>query len=153
MSTGLELIPLAIAIGVAVADKRKRRADLQATGEWDVYAMATRMRDGAILARALEQLGVPSTERGAEIHVTVDDVKITFARPDDVDAYDAHFAAAVTEQRARELVLQIDKAYVVEVQRGVREKVLVRAAEHGLVVASETREEDGSMLLTLEVVG
>ena len=151
MSTGLELIPLALAIGVAVSERRKARTAVAVRSPAPLYAMETRIRDGELLTRALERLGSTTSVTDGTVTTMVENIEATFAMPAESDVYDAHFEESVPEERARDLVLRLDEIYQRVVQESVREKVLQRADEHGLVVRSETVEEDGSMLLTLEV--
>lgn len=157
MSTGIELIPVALAVGAVVARRRRRRGARQhderssTAAEADhLLELETRFRDGALLTRALREVGVEPVLRDGYLHGVVDDVAIALA-PDEHGVYTAFFHGAQDAEAAESVVIALDATYTLLVQQDVHDRVLARAAEHGMTVEHDAVEPDGSRTLRLRV--
>ncbi len=146
MSISLVLLPLAVAAVTAAHDAMERRTE---DGR-PVCTVGTRMRDGALLARALE-------DTGASVDVSADSLLIRWTGMaarfdrDPAGVWNAHFSGDVDERRAREVVGLIDAAYGRRVQATVLERLRQRAGAAGFRLESETVEDDASVTLVLTV--
>ncbi len=149
MSTGLELIPFAIAAGIgAVGRYRVRRAERQVAGP-PSYALGTRMRDERLLGAAAAALG--SSGGGSPADVTeVGGVRLSLV-PTDTGAFEALFPGTVTQEQARAVLGSLDSEYTRLVQERVYQQVVERAQQQGLALESERVEDDNSIVLTLRV--
>ena len=146
MSISLVLLPLAVAAVTAAHDRMERRTE---NGRL-VCSVGTRMRDGGLLARAVEDTGA-SVEASAEsLVIRWSDVTARFDR-DAAGIWTAHFGGDVDEERARELVSLIDAAYGRRVQAAVLQRLRERAPAAGMRLESETVEDDASVTLVLTV--
>jgi len=148
MSTGIELIPVALAIGAAAAAARARGGDVVASASRETRELPTRFADESLL---MEALGQTATERDGVVHGVVDGVPIAFTT-DDSGAYVAHFRPEAPG-RAAGALRTLDGVYGRLVQRDARSRVLASAPRYGLPVEDEHVEEDGTIVLTLQVGG
>lgn len=148
MSTGLELIPFALAVaggaGIAVA---AGSSQVVPDAPREVRSVSTRFKDGELL---LEALGEGAGERDGAIHGAVEGLPVAFATGPD-GAYVAYFHGEVAPAQAEAAVLGLDAAYGGLVQRNARDRVIAQAPGYGLSLEDETVEEDGSIVLTLQV--
>jgi hypothetical protein len=108
------------------------------------------MRDGALLAQALQDTGAAVTSSTDSLEISWTDVTARFDRDQD-GVWSAHFGGDVDEARARELVGAIDSAYGRRVQSAVLDRLRERAPAAGLRLDSETVEADSSVTLVLTV--
>lgn len=145
MSTGLELLPLALAIGAAVGAMRRNRA-----GPAPVLTVTTRLRDDALLVQALETVGGHFGVDDGVHHGRIGDVPVAVSRNPD-GQFDVHLDPGVATDQAEGLVAMLDQSYGRQVQQQVYEKLLARAPEHGLAWRSERVEEDDAIVVTLTV--
>ena len=153
MSTGMELVPLALAIGAVAAGAKMASSQAGSGGvsaaPRQVRSMPTRFRDNALV---LEALGEGAVERDGTLHGAVDRVPVALA-PDADGIYVAYFHGDLSGAEAESTVRKLDGVYGGLVQRDVRRRVLEQAPAHGLAVEDERVEEDGSIVLTLQVGG
>ena len=146
MSISIVLLPLAVAAVRTAADRIDRRLEKGGL----VCSVSTRMRDGVLLARALEDTGAAVTPSDDALEIAWTDVTARFDRDAD-GIWSAHFDGDVDEDRARELVGAIDAAYGRRVQSAVVERLRERAPAAGLRLDSETVAADSSVTLVLTV--
>lgn len=153
MSTGLELIPFAIAAGVgAIGRYRARRAEQQASGA-PPYALETRMRDEQLLGAAAAALGASSGGGGGAAGVMdVAGTPLSLVQ-NESGVFKALFPGGVSQQQAQAVLEQLDTEYTRLVQERVYETVVARAKEQGLALESERVDEDNSIVLTLRLDG
>jgi hypothetical protein len=144
MSTGLELVPIALAIGIAVAARRKGQV-----GERDVLTLSTRMRDADLAAAALAGAGACYGVQNGILHGSVNGVAVALT-PDVTGIYEAHFELDVDAEMARVGIEQLDHEYTRLVRDHVYERVVTQAAQYGLALESERFEEE-DLVLTLRV--
>jgi hypothetical protein len=149
MSTGLELIPVALAIGAVVARRRRAATTVGVERQPEVVALETRFRDDALL---LEALGSGARVRDGTLHGVLGRIPVALARDSD-GTYLAYFHGDLPVPEAEDAVRELDAAYGKLVQREVRRRVLDQAPTQGLVFEQETIEADGSIVLTLQVGG
>lgn len=151
MSTGLELIPFAIAAGVGVIGRyRARRAEEQALGP-PPYSFETRMRDEQLLGAAVAALDASARRREGAVGVTeVAGTPLSLARTES-GTFEALFPGTVPQAQAQTVLEQLDAEYTRLVQERVYEQVVERAQQQGLALESERVEEDNSIVLTLRV--
>lgn len=150
MSTGLELIPIAIAIGVAVSKARKPTLAEHDPG---TYAMETRARDAELLAAAVALHARDAQWHGETLVATLSGVPVNLVRPTSDGSFEAILPGDVPAARAQQALLALDETYTGLVQRRVREQVLRDAAANGMTVAHEHVEDDDTIVLTLTVDG
>jgi len=151
MSTGLELIPFAIAAGIgAIGRYRARRAEQQVSGP-PPYALETRMRDEQLLGAAAAALGASNAPGGGAAAVTeVAGVRLSLTQTD-TGAFEALFPGAVPQGQARTVLGHLDSEYTRLVQERVYHQVIERAEQQGLALETERVEEDNSIVLPLRV--
>jgi len=147
MSTGLELLPLAFAVGAAALIDIRRMRDGIPGAAPEVRSLPTRFCDEALLAEAL---GETATERDGMLHGVVDRVPMAFAL-DEEGKYIAYFQGGLPTREAASALLTLDAAYGQLVQREARNRVLDAAPQYGLPLEDEYQEEDGTIVLTLRV--
>lgn len=156
MSTGLELIPLALAAAGAAgwigtrAQRSERRAATALTSATAVLTLPTRWRDEEILVAGLRRLGADPEQRDGVWAGSVIGVGVALTRRDD-GVYDAHFDARTPVGRAQAVVETLDEAYCVELQYRLRGRVLAEAPRRGMTLVEEHEEDDGTVVLTLEL--
>ncbi|HEY4281160.1 MAG TPA: hypothetical protein VGM91_23300 [Conexibacter sp.] len=143
----MELIPLALAIGAAALIEINRARAGVSGGPSEVRKLPTRFRNEALLTEAL---GETATERDGMLHGVVDRVPMAFA-PDADGNYVAYFEAGLPGKQAGDALLTLDTAYGRLVQRDARERVLAAAPQYGMPLEGEHVEEDGTIVLTLQV--
>lgn len=162
MSTGFELIPLAIggafigsrAIyrGVKGAFERAREQAAehdQALSERRV-TFATDMRDLALARQALEASGLAVTEEEGVLDLQVDGHAVQVQAGED-GALQLVAPLLMDEEAASQLAVDLDTEYRKLVQAQSYSRVLEHARDHGMAVAGEAVEDDGSITITLEV--
>lgn len=167
MSVSIILIPAAIAAIASMAAGGAATAGVGAGiagairsmsgggGQPEVLQVRTRMKDRALLAQALEDLGAVDVEVGDEVAATVDGVKLLMqASPEGIWA--ANFTAVkgapeVTTEVATKLAERLDAAYAARVQTAVAERIRERATDAGLELVSETVDDDQAVTMTLNV--
>ena len=143
MSTGLELIPLAIAIGVAVSRSRQT--------EPGVRIFQTRAKSGAMVETAFRALAADAAVHGDVLVGTIDGVPVNLRPGVEGAPWLALTPDTVDEQQAAAALDHFDREYVARVQDAVRQRVLATAAPKGLRVRDEHRESDGTVVLRLQV--
>jgi hypothetical protein len=153
VSTGLELIPLALAVaGVAGAvgrhsQRREQRA--AAATRAAVLTLGTRLRDERLLVAGLARLGAQPEQQDGVWAGSLGGTGIALTtRPD--GSYDAHFDAQTPPSHAHQLLAALDAAYCAELQAHLRGRVHLEAPQRGMAVVEEYQEEDGTVVLTLE---
>ncbi len=142
----IALLPVGLAIASAVAARKRAEAEGMAT-----MAVQTRMRDDEVLMEALRDLGCeagPVADGG--VRATRGAFEFDFRRDED-GVLEGHFGEDVTPEEAEAFVADLDEEYTRVVQARVYQRVLDRARQHGMTVASESVEDDNSIVLTLEV--
>ncbi|MGD6978849.1 MULTISPECIES: hypothetical protein [Citricoccus] len=145
MSVELLLVPMAIA--AVAAWKAKQGAD--AAGR-PVVTVATRMKDERLLRMALADTGAVVAADRDGILGSWTGMQARFTRDAD-GIWAVHAWGAVTTQSVTELAMSIDSAYARRVQEEVVDRIRARAPEAGLTVASETVQEDDTVVLVLNV--
>lgn len=152
MSTGLELIPLALAAASAagLVGARAHRAERRAAAAAAVRTLPTRWRDEGLLVAGLARLGAAPEQHDGAWAGSVSGVGLALTRRED-GVYDAHFDARTPVGQAQGLLDALDRAYCVELQRQVRDRVLSHAPQRGMTVVEEHQEDDGTLVLTLEL--
>jgi hypothetical protein len=151
MSTGLELMPFAIAAGVgAIGRYRARRAEREVLGA-SPYSFETRMRDAELLTAAARILGTPAdTGRNVSTIGEVAGTPISLARTE-AGVFEALFSSSVPQEQAQTVLEQLDAEYTRLLQERVYEQVVGRAEQAGLTLEDEHVDGDNSIVLTLRV--
>jgi hypothetical protein len=147
MSTGLELIPLLIAIGAAVG---ARRTPSRVSAP-EAYALATRMRDPEMLHAVMRQHDPSCAWQGDTLVGTVHGVPLNLYLPAQGAAFEALMPNGVPVAAAQEAIVRLDAGYAGLVQHAVRARVLQEASSAGLSVEHERVDDDGTVVLTLQV--
>ena len=168
MSVSLILIPAAIAAVTAISAtgvggilSLGGRAEAEDSSESEVgdaarpVAVQTRMKDPDLLGDALRDVGalnVSVTDAG--ISAELEDITIAMTRTPDgiwaahLERVDGHELAA---SEATALVQRLDAAYALRVQQAVAERIRSRADTAGFELVSETRDEDDTVTMVLNV--
>lgn len=171
MSVSLILIPAALAAvtaitatgGIGALTQTGGARDEDRTPEVDVaegegprpVSVRTRMKDPDLLADALRDIGATAVVRhGDGLSAEIDGVELTMTRsPEGVWA--AHFQRAdgleLSEAEAGAMVERLDAAYALRVQEAVAARIRERAASAGFELVSETRDEDDTVTMVLDV--
>lgn len=163
MSTGFELVPLAIggvfmgvgaiarAVNGAYGRAREEAAERDLALETATVTFATDMRDLELARRALEASGLAvSQPQDGLLETTVDGRVVRLQQaPDEV----IHLVAPVLlgEDAAGQLAVDLDTEYRKLVQARSYDRVIEHARDHGMSVAEERVEDDGSITITLNV--
>ena len=146
MSISIVLVPLAVA---AVGAWQAGRKDTDEQGQ-TVCHVQTRMRDETLLAAALTDTKAGVTRSADGIVAAWQGVRATFHR-DALGIWQADFAGDIDAERAATIVLAVDQAYGRQVQQAVLGRLREHAPGAGMVIASETVEDDDSVTLILDV--
>jgi hypothetical protein len=147
MSTGLELLPLALAITAVVGAVRSMNNPANTA---PMLTVKTRMRDHDVLGRALARCGqdfgvVEGMHMGA-----MGSLAVAFGA--DVDGtFIAFFDPKTEEGVATQLVEELDAAYCRCVQDDALRNLYANAGEYGLRVSGDHVDQDGSIVVVLEV--
>lgn len=122
-----------------------------------VMQVRTRMKDRALLAQALKDLGAVDVEVGDQVAATIDGVNLVMqSTPEGVWA--ANFTSKdpsgeVTTTQATKLAERLDAAYAARVQEAVAARIRDKAEDAGLDLVSERVEDDQSLTFVLNVRG
>lgn len=150
MSTGLELIPLALmAIGAAVSQARK--PTIEQPSSTPTYALQTRMRDAHLLAAAIMDHSADAAWHQDVLVATVNGVPMNLVLPQSTGLVEAVVPQHVPPDHAQDALTRLDDTYGRHVQQAVRMRVLQEAEGSGMQVESEHVEPDHSIVLTLRV--
>jgi hypothetical protein len=141
MSFTIILIPAVLAIGSALVGR---------LGDDKVHVVRTRMLDDELLARALDRIGCQAKVSETSVHAEREGLAVTFSRGEG-DILEAHFAEDTDVDAAQALLGELDGAYTALVQQKVYERLLARAEQQGLAVAHEHTDDEGAIVLTLQV--
>ncbi len=164
MSISLILVPAALAAAAAlggtgvlgaVAQNRDATTEPGAPPAAVPIAVQTRMKDANLLAAALADLGAANTSLvDGELTATIDGLELVMSRTED-DVWGAHLSRLdgheVTEADAAELMTRLDAVYARHVQRAVAERIRARADQAGFELVSETRDQDDTVTMVLNV--
>ena len=115
----------------------------------------TRMKDPDLLGDALRDIGAAEvTLSGDELTAEIDGVELSMTRSED-GVWAAHFQRAdgreLAEAEAAELVSRLDAAYALRVQQTVAARIRERAASAGFELVSESRDDDDTVTMVLDV--
>jgi hypothetical protein len=166
MSVSLILIPAAIAAVTAISatgvggilslggrSEAKESSDVGDAAR--PVAVQTRMKDPELLGDALRDIGAPNVSvTGDGISAELDELTITMTRTPEgiwaahLERLDGHELAA---SDATALVQRLDAAYALRVQQAVAERIRSRADTAGFELVSETRDEDDTLTMVLNV--
>lgn len=146
MSVSIILVPMAIA---AISAWQASKSETDAQGR-TLCKVSTRMRDAGLLAAALADTQAVVGSSVGTLSADWAGVRAEFTR-DEAGIWQANFTGDIDEERAVGVISAIDKAYGVQVQRAVIERLKQRAPAAGMVLVSERVEADDSMTLVLEV--
>jgi hypothetical protein len=144
MSTGFELIPLAIAATVIAALKRRKTAD-----NAPVWSVEMPIRDESLLAETLAALGTDRGRSGELRYGIVDAQAIAFSFSPAGHVV-AHVDGSLAEPAALRLVHAIDAEYRRQVQQRVLTNVLQRAPQLDLQATVLREEPDGTVVVQLQ---
>lgn len=165
MSISLILLPAALAAAAAVGGTGALGAIALNSGakndpgpgqtEAVPIAVQTRMKDPDLLAAALADLGATDASiSDGVLTATIDGIEVVMSRTED-GVWGAHLSRVdgheVTEAEATALMTQLDAAYARHVQRAVAERIRSRADQAGFELVSETRDDDDTVTMVLNV--
>lgn len=145
MSLSIVFVPIAIAVTSGVAIKIEERLS-----EGEYYQVNTTMKDETIIQEALENRGSEVTFDEHQIESKIGDIDIMFQRQDD-ETISAIFHKNVHVKDAEEFVENTYNEYTRIIQQQTYEKLMQRAENEGLLLQSETRNEENTIVLTFDV--
>lgn len=166
MSVSLILIPAAIAAVTAISAtgvggilSLGGRAEAEESSDVGdaarPVAVQTRMKDPELLGDALRDIGALNVSvTGDGITAELDELTIAMTRTPEgiwaahLERLDGHELAA---SDATALVQRLDAAYALRVQQAVAERIRSRADTAGFELVSETRDEDDTLTMVLNV--
>lgn len=161
MSVTILLIPLAFAAasaaggsGLLAAQRARADSATDATTETSV-SVRTRMKDRGLLGLALGDLGAVDVNAGAsEVTADIDGHRLTMTLTEE-EVWEAHLeradGVAVDGAFASDLVSRLDGAYAARVQSAVAARIRAQADSAGFELVSETRDEDATVTMVLNV--
>lgn len=163
MSTGFELVPLAIG-GLYLGSKaiydgvrgaydraRTQAQERDLALEQARVTFTTDMRDLDLAAAALEASGLSVERRSDEVLATqVDGYEVRLEAAEG-DALQLTAPVLLGEEAAGKLAVDLDTEYRKLVQSQTYQRLLDHAREHGMAVSNEVVEDDGSITITLDV--
>ncbi|MGJ0204798.1 hypothetical protein NHL51_11685 [Leucobacter sp. gxy201] len=140
-------------VDASAAEHGARGGDERAAAPVPVpVQVRTRMKDATLLAAALADLGAADLAvADDEVSATLGERRLEMQRGAD-GIWEAHVTGA-NEAEAGELIASLDAAYALRVQQTVAERIRQRAGAAGFSLLSETRQEDRSLTMVLEVRG
>lgn len=144
MSTGLELLPLALAASTAIALLSRRAG----AGRLPLTAVATRLREEEPAIAALARCG---THRGAIHglpHGDVDGTEVALTREAD-GTLSLLFDETVDETVARAVTLRLDQAYCAVLQERLVAELRARAGSLGYSVGDPTPGPGGGRMVSI----
>jgi len=168
MSVTLILIPAALAAATAISaaggigalSQFGRDDETESTGAAvesgpRPIEVRTRMKDPDLLGDALRDIGATGvTFDGDALSAVVEGVELTMTRSED-GVWAAHFVREdgreLAEGDAAELVARLDAAYALRVQQTVAARIRERAASAGFELVSESRDDDDTVTMVLDV--
>lgn len=145
MSTGLELIPLALAAGVAIAAVRRRTG----RGREPIIGVDTRLRDENLLVAALHRCGQYSGVIDGLHHGVVDGTELALTPAAD-GTWSALFEGSLPAETAEAITLRLDGAYCTELAEQLTRQLRERAAEMGLSSSEPRPGPDGGALVSIQ---
>jgi hypothetical protein len=157
MSLELTLIPqmLAVITASAGAGSAAVGQTLDEARAANAVAVRTRMKDVTLLKLALADVGgtqVQDVDGG--VRTTIRDQSLTLVRGDD-GIWTVHLESAdgstPDREAALELIAELDVAYAARVQAAVAQRIRERAHDAGFELVSETRDDDDTVTMLLNV--
>ncbi len=145
MSLSLTLIPIAIATTSIVSYALQGKVE-----EGAYYKINTKIKDENILKEALENRGNMVSLDEKQIESSIGNVEIVFQRQED-ETISAIFHEDVSLEDAEAFLKNTYDEYTRVVQHHTYEKLIERAKNEGLLLESETRNEDDTLVLTFQV--
>ncbi|MEU6536797.1 hypothetical protein [Streptomyces sp. NPDC047000] len=148
MSTGLELLPLALAAGAIVAAVRHHEARSGIKAAAPIVCVDTRLRDEALLGRALAAVGADEGGHGGYHYGRIGGAAVAFARSGQ-STFTAFFDPGVDAESAAHLVRQLDAAYCAALRDRLTEAIVARCRAQGLAVSPPRPAPQGGHLVTV----
>lgn|SRR5690606_23906921 len=145
MSLSLTLIPIAIAATSVVSYALQDKIE-----EGIYYKIDTNIKDEKILTEALRNRGCSVALDKRQIESTLGNVEIVFQRQED-DTISAVFHQDIPVEDAEEFVKNTHEEYTRIVQQKTYHKLVERAKNEGLILESEDRNEEDTIVLTFQV--
>jgi len=145
MSLSILLLPAALAVTTGIASQLEQKVEL---GEF--YKINTNMKDEQIMQKALENRGNTVTVKDDQIEASIGKVDIYFQRQQD-NTISAIFHKDIAVEDAREFIENTHEEYTHIVQQNTYDKLLQRAENEGLVLQTETKQKDNTIVLTFNV--
>ncbi|MEI3612349.1 hypothetical protein [Pseudogracilibacillus sp. SO30301A] len=145
MSLSLTLIPIAIAASSVVSYALQDKIE-----EGIYYKIDTNLKDENILTEALKNRGCNVSLDKRQIESTLGNVEIVFQRQED-DTISAVFHKDIPLKDAEEFVKNTHEEYTRIVQQKTYHKLVERAKNEGLILESEKRNEEDTIVLTFQV--
>ena|SRR5690625_2696146 len=145
MSLSITLVPLAIAASSAVAYALQGKIE-----EGTYYKIDTKIKDEVILQQALENYGCQVAMDEHTLESTLGNVQVAFQRQEN-ETISALFHKEIEPTDAQEFIGNIYDEYTRVIQQKTYEKLLERAQNEGLVLETENRNEEDTIVLTFQV--
>ncbi|RWZ49519.1 hypothetical protein ELQ90_12160 [Labedella phragmitis] len=166
MSVTILLIPAALAaaslaggtgLTAALAARREGRQGGSPTDDsvGTAVSVSTRMKDSGLLDAALADIGAVDVVVGeSDVTATVDGHVLAMTLTDE-DVWEAHFSrdggVDADASIAEDVIARLDAAYARRVQAAVADRIRARADSAGFELVSESRDEDATVTMVLNV--
>lgn len=144
MSIELALLPIAIAVMGALANRKQKRLEQEMTNS---FSLPTRIKDARLLQTALQNCGCQSVSTGVTVDSEVQGARIVF-EPTEHSGFNAVFVGGIPTDQAEDFLDSLYSEYTRQVQQAVYEKLKDRAAAKGMILESEELQDDDSVVLT-----
>lgn len=145
MSLSVLLVPAAIGIGTSIVSYALQSE----TVEGAFCQVDTSMKDESILKKALSNYGC-SVQEKEQIESAVGEIEFVFQKQQN-GTMSALFHQEMELEDAQEFIKGVQKEYKRIVQKQTYEKLMERAKEEGLILESENKNGEESLVLTFQV--
>lgn len=146
MSLSIFLVPAALAITTAVSASVMEEKVTEGT----FYRIDTNMKDEKILEEALHNYGCNVLLNEKNFQSSIGELQMAFQEQED-GTISAIIREDIELEDAEEFLNDIHREYTRIVQNRTYEKLLARAKEEGLILESENKGDDNSIVLTFQV--
>lgn len=146
MSLEILLVPLAIAATGGIAEIMKKRVERQSTFQY--VLIQTRMKDEALLKKALQEWDTQFRQIGEGEQIQVDSNSEAVFTVGEEGRYLLVLPETEDQEKYAKWIENLEKSYTHYLQQEVYTRLLERAEEQGMVLEKEELMQDDSIQLT-----
>lgn len=153
MSLSVMLVPLAIAVRSELKNVRVQIEtevdETFLTKHKTYYKLKTQIKDEQLLQEALQHIGSETSQIDKHIKSIIGDVQVIFYKEND-GTFSSLFHEHIDVRDAEQFIHNVFEQYTSIVQQKTYEKLIKRARQEGLILESESRQDE-SIVLTFQV--